>query len=111
MQNPPPASRLPDGSLVLPPDTARFLQEALARFTAEFAGMHGRELSDEAMEESHEQTAQRQDFVDQLSASIGVVPPTVQARDMPTTHQLADSAPALQLLQALERLLFPPPGA
>lgn len=106
----PAAQRLPDGSLVLPAETARFLEDTLQRFATEFEALHGREVSATAQPESTAQTAQRQDFVDQLSASVGVVAPRVSTGDLALPPQVSDQAHTMILLQALRALLFPGQG-
>ena len=109
MDDIPPATRQPNGDLLVPAQTARFLEHVLERLRADLAALHGKTISEPGQLESPDETANRQQAVDSLSASAGVKPPTVEKRQMPDVHSLADSSEPLERLRALSSLLFGDP--
>lgn len=103
--NVPPAQRQPDGDLLIPAQTAQLLQRLLDDLEMELNRSQGQVCAAPGEMESLSETANRQDFVDKLSASAGVHGPTVQARQMASTSYLTDNSASLELLKALRRLL------
>lgn len=106
MDHLPPAQRDPNGDLLIPASTAQFLRHVLDRLEQELSQFQGQERAAPAEMESSVETAHRQDFVDKLSASVGVQAPTVEARQLPPTSYMADNSASVELLQTLRRLLF-----
>ena len=110
MNDIPAATRQPNGDLLVPAQTARFLEHVLERLQEDLASLHGKRIAEPGQLETHDQTAQRQRAVDSLSASVGVTPPTVERRQMPDVHSLADSSDPLERLRLLSSLLFRGPA-
>ena len=106
MDDTPRAIRQPNGDLLVPARTARLLQHVLHGLQEDLRALHGKAIAEPGEIESHDETANRQEAVDSLSASVGVTPPTVEARQMPEVHSRADSSEPLERLRALTCLLF-----
>ncbi|MBL0419171.1 hypothetical protein JI739_02315 [Ramlibacter sp. AW1] len=109
MNSPLPASRLPNGDLVIPAATAQILERALARFVREFDKVHGQQVTVVGGAESPEQTANRQASVNSLSEAIGVKAPTVADARLADTLRDVDHTEVTRLARELSRLLFPTP--
>jgi hypothetical protein len=109
MDNTEPAVRQPNGDLLIPARTAETLKQMLQDLRNDLTRLEGRTIAKPGNMETRDETAHRQDAVDKLSASIGVVPPTVVARHMPDTPYMADTSDLLERLQALSSLLFDAP--
>jgi hypothetical protein len=105
-----PAIRQPNGDLLVPARTARLLEHVLQGLQQDLRELHGKTIGEPGQVETRKETANRQQVVDSLSASVGVTPPTVEARQMPDVHSLADSSEPLERLRALSWLLFNEPG-
>lgn len=104
-----PAIRQSNGDLLVPAPTARLLEAALDRFLRDFQGEQGLEVREEGPLETSQQTANRQEFVDKLSASAGVTSVTVSAAPMPETARIVNHADVIGLLRQLSYLLFARP--
>jgi hypothetical protein len=104
------AIRQPNGDLLVPARTARLLEDVLERLREDLAALHGKSVAHPGQFETCEQTANRQQAVDSLSASVGVTPPTVEARQMPDVQWLANNSEPLERLRVLRALLFADPG-
>jgi hypothetical protein len=104
-----PGVRQPNGDLVIPARTAEALEQLLQQLHQDLARLHGQSITRPGEMETHDETAQRQDSVDKLSASAGVSPPTVVGRQMPDAHYLADTSELIERVQTLSRLLFKEP--
>lgn len=101
-----PAIRQPNGDLLVPAPTARLLERVLRGLEEELVALHGKTVGEPGQMETRNETANRQQLVDSLSASVGITPPTVKARPMPDVESLADSSEPLGRLRALTWLLF-----
>jgi hypothetical protein len=110
MNDIPHAIRQPNGDLLVPERTARLLEHVLERLREDLAALHGKSVTEPGQFETRDQTANRQQAVDSLSASVGVTPPTVEARQMPDVHSLADNSGPLERLRVLHALLFADPA-
>lgn len=106
MNDIPPATRQPNGDLLVPARTACLLEHLLQRLREDLAAQHGKTIAGPGEFETRNETANRQQAVDSLSGAVGVASPTVEARQMPDVHSLADNSEALQRLGALSALLF-----
>lgn len=106
IDNGPSAMRQPNGDLLIPAQTVQFLEESLAQLERALSRTQGQECVTPGQMENLSETANRQDFVDKLSASANIDSPTVHARQLPSTSSMADNSESLQLLRALSRLLF-----
>jgi hypothetical protein len=106
MVHTPPAIRQPNGDLLVPAQTARLLEHVLRGLEEDLRALHGKTIGEPGQIETHKETGHRQQLVDSLSASVGVRSPTVEARQMPEVHSLADSSEPLERLRALAWLLF-----
>jgi hypothetical protein len=104
-----PGVRQPNGDLVIPARTAEALEHLLLQLQHDLARLHGQVITRPGEMETHQETAQRQDSVDKLSASVGVPPPTVVGRQMPDAQYLADTSELIERVQTLSRLLFNKP--
>ena len=102
----PTATRQPNGDLLVPAPTARLLEHVLRGLEEDLRALHGKMIGEPGQIETRDETANRQQAVDSLSASVGIKPPTVEARQMPDVHTLADSSEPLERLRALTWLLF-----
>lgn len=92
MRQLPPLRRQPEGDLLLPVESAHFLVGELRNLQAMLDEEHGRRIENPGRIETGQETAFRQDSVDQLSAAVGVKATTVQTTSMPvTTHTLNHS--------------------
>jgi hypothetical protein len=109
MNDTPPATLQPNGDLLVPASTARLLQDVLRGLQEDLREVHGKTIGEPGQIETHHETANRQQAVDSLSESVGVTPPTVEARQMPDIHSLADSSEPLERLRVLMWLLFGDP--
>lgn len=101
-----PAVRQPNGDLLIPARTAEALEHLLHQLRGDLGRLHGRTITKPGEMETHDQTAQRRDSVDKLSASVGVMPPTVVGRQMAEAGYPADTSDLLERVQALSLLLF-----
>lgn len=101
-----PAIRQPNGDLLVPAPTARLLERVLRALEEDLMALHGKTIGEPGQMETRNETANRQQLVDSLSASVGITPPTVEARPMPDVESLADSSEPLERLRALTWLLF-----
>jgi hypothetical protein len=106
MDDIPSARRQPNGDLLVPAQTARLLEQVLERLREDLSALHGKKIAEPGEFETSDQRAHRQHAVDSLSASVGVTPPTVETRQMPDVHSLADSSEPLEHLRMLSALLF-----
>lgn len=106
MDDTPPAIRQPNGDLLIPAATARLLEHVLRGLREDLAELHGKTIGEPGQIETHAEMTNRQQAVDSLSASVGITPPTVEARQLPDVHSLADSSEPLERLRALTWLLF-----
>lgn len=111
MDDIPSATRLPNGDLLIPAQTARLLENVLERLRDDLEALHGKRIAEPGQLETRDETAHRQLAVDSLSASVGVTPPTVEMRQMPDVHSLADNSEPLERLRVLSALLFGDPAA
>lgn len=101
----PPAQRQPNGDLLLPAATAAHLLATLARLQDVFECEHGLRIVETGATETDQQTANRQDFVDQLSAAVGVTAGKVPDSLMPITSRKIDHTEAIHLTRDLSVLL------
>ena len=106
MERDQPAIRQPNGDLLIPAQTAQLLERALERLQEELSRAQGQECITPGRLENAGETANRQDYVDRLSASANVNGPTVHAQQMPATSAPTDNSSSIELLQALSQLLF-----
>lgn len=104
--NVPPARRQPNGDLLVPAQTAQLLQRLLDDLEQKLIRAQGQECTAPGKMESLGETANRQDFVDKLSAAAGIDGPTVHARQMARTSYLTDNSASLELLKSLRLLLL-----
>jgi hypothetical protein len=105
----PSATRQPNGDLLVPAQTARLLEQLLERLREDLVALQGKSIAEPGQFETHHETANRQQAVDSLSASVGVTPPKVETRQMPDVHSLADNSELLEHLRVLGSLLFGDP--
>lgn len=106
MDQPPHAIRQPNGDLLIPAPTAQLLEQVLRRLQDDLSHLHGKRVAEAGSMETSAETANRQDWVDKLSATEGLAGPSVQARHLPETYRQTDSTEPLDLLRALSGLLF-----
>lgn len=105
--NPAPhAIRQPNGDLLIPAETAHLLEVVLWRLREELDAMQGKMIAEPGKMETDLQTANRQDSVDKLSATMGMGGHSVMPLQLPDTHQLVDSTETRELLKAVAGLLF-----
>lgn len=110
MDDIPRATRQPNGDLLVPAPAAWLLEQILVQLQDDLAALHGKTVAGPGLFETRDETANRQMAVDSLSASVGVKPPTVEARNMPDVHAVADKSEPLERVRALRALLFGEPG-
>lgn len=110
MEATPAATRLPNGDLLIPAATALLLRDVLQGLQDDLVALHGKAIAEPGELESADQTAHRQQAVESLSAAAGVKAPTVEMRQMPDVHSLANSTRPVERLSALRSLLFGDPG-
>ncbi|TFY99809.1 hypothetical protein [Ramlibacter rhizophilus] len=100
-----PAIWQPNGDLLIPARTAQVLQRLLHQLQDDIAQLHGQTMLRSGEMETPGETAQRQDYVDKLSASAGQASPVVSGRHMPQTQHASDNSELLERLQTLSALL------
>jgi hypothetical protein len=100
------AIRQPNGDLLIPAETAHLLEDVLLRLRGEIDEMQGKSIAEPGKMETDLQTANRQDSVDKLSATVGLGGHSVLPRQLPDTHQLVDSTTTRALLVAVADALF-----
>ncbi len=101
-----PGIRQTNCDLLVPRETADPLENALERLQAAFDRDPGLRIAEAGSDETGQQTANRPDFVDQLSASVGVTASTVRESRLPDTTRAVDHSQALGLVRHLSHLLF-----
>ena len=106
IENGSPAIRQPNGDLLIPAKTAQFLERALEQLREELGRAQGQECITPGRLENAGETANRQDYVDRLSASANVHGPTVHAQQMAATSHSTDNSASLEILRTLSQLLF-----
>jgi hypothetical protein len=106
MDIPRPAIRQANGDLLVPAQAVELLENLLHRVQRAVGKLEGQSCARPGHMETGNEIAQRQDSVNKLSASVGVIPPTVTARPVADEHYLLDTSQLLDDLKALTELLF-----
>lgn len=95
MRQPLPLQRQPNGGLLLPAEAVQFLMGELRDLQILLGHEHGHRIEEAGRVETREETAFRQESVDQLSAAAGIKATTVEAGAMaPTIHTVDHSVAA-----------------
>ncbi len=101
MSLPPIAPREPGGALVLAPDAVAFLQHELRCLREVLEREQGRRIDQAGAAETTQETANRQDFVDQLSAAVGIKADPVRQSPMPDTTRAVDHGAVMSRINRL----------
>lgn len=95
----------PNGDVLVPAATAQFIAAALQRLKSVLEHEQGLQLAESGATESTQQTANRQDYVDQLSASVGIKASKVPDSRLPVTSRAIDHADLIAQVQRMSELL------
>lgn len=101
MRQPLPLQRHPNGDLLLPAEAAQFLVGELRDLQDLLGHEHGRRMEEPGRTETGQETAFRQDAVDQLSAAVGIKAATVPVASMPSTTHTVNHSGALERVNRL----------
>lgn len=95
----------PNGDVIVPADTAKLLVVALQQLQTLLEQEQGLEIAQVGSAESAQQTANRQDFVDQLSAAVGIKALAVREAPLAASTRSIDHTDAIALVQTVLKSL------